>query len=99
MYTGGTTGNDISYPQCSTSSYPQNSFGIVGVAGGRAFTDNSCLSSEYAWAHALSTPASLYMNLNSPIGSTASNGYSFTGGPMDLVQHSSGSSFDTDYAC
>lgn len=48
IYTGGMTGNDISYPQCSTSSYPQNSFGIVGVTGGRAFTDNSCLSKEFA---------------------------------------------------
>jgi hypothetical protein len=75
IYTAGTTGNDSSYPQCSTSTYPQNSFGIVGVAGGRAFTDNPCLSKEFAWASALSsTPASLYMNLNSPIGSTASNG-------------------------
>ncbi len=74
IYTGGTTGNDISYPQCSTSSYPQNSFGIVGVTGGRAFTDNSCLAKEFAWAKALSTTASLYMNLNSPIGSTASKG-------------------------
>src|SRR5437763_13476764 len=74
IYTGGTNGNDISYPQCSTSSYPQNSFGIVGVAGGRAFTDNSCLAQEFVWARALSTPASLYMNLNSTIGSTASKG-------------------------
>ncbi|GAC1640605.1 MAG: hypothetical protein NVS4B12_02150 [Ktedonobacteraceae bacterium] len=74
IYLGGTTGNDISYPQCSTSSYPKNSFGVVGVTGGRAFTDNSCLTQEFAWAKALSTPASLYMNLNSPIGPTASKG-------------------------
>src|SRR6266567_5294694 len=74
IYPGGTTGNDISYPQCGSNSYPQNSFGIVGVTGGRAFTDNSCLSQEFAWASKLSTPASLYMNLNSPIGSTASKG-------------------------
>jgi non-ribosomal peptide synthetase component F len=56
IYTSGTTGNDISYPQCSTSTYPNNSFGIVGVTGGKAFTDNSCLSQEFAWANALSTP-------------------------------------------
>jgi hypothetical protein len=74
IYTGGTKGNDISWPQCGTSSFPQNSFGIVGVTGGRAFTENPCLSQEFVWAHALSTPASLYMNLNSPIGSTASKG-------------------------
>jgi hypothetical protein len=77
IYTGGTYGNDISYPQCgsSTSSFPRNSFGIVGVTGGRAFTDNSCLATEFSWASTLSsTLASLYMNLNSPIGSTASKG-------------------------
>jgi hypothetical protein len=74
IYKGGTTGNDISWPQCGTSSFPQNSFGIVGVTGGRAFTENPCLSQEFVWAHGLSTPASLYMNLNSPIGSTASRG-------------------------
>jgi hypothetical protein len=74
MYTSGTFGNDISYPQCgsSTSSFPRNSFAIVGVTGGRAFTDNSCLTTEFSWANGLATPASLYMNLNSPIGSTAS---------------------------
>jgi hypothetical protein len=74
FYPGGTKGNDISFPQCGTSSNPQHSFGIVGVAGGRAFTDNPCLSNEFAWAHALLTPTSLYMNLNSPIGPTASQG-------------------------
>jgi hypothetical protein len=74
IYSSGTYGNDISYSQCSATSYPTNSFGIVGVTGGRAFTHNSCLSTEFSWASHLSSPASLYMNLNSPIGSTASNG-------------------------
>jgi hypothetical protein len=60
IYQGGTTGNDISYPQCSTSSYPSTAaFGIVGVTGGRAFTHNSCFSSEYAWAAALMYPSSV----------------------------------------
>lgn len=74
IYTTGTNGNDISWPQCGTSSFPQNSFGIVGVTGGKAFTNNSCLKSEFGWASGLSTPASLYINLNSPIGPTASKG-------------------------
>jgi hypothetical protein len=74
IYTAGTTGNDISYPQCSTSTYPHNSFGIVGATGGRAFTYNSCLSTEFTWAQTLSTLPSLYINLNSPIGTTASKG-------------------------
>jgi hypothetical protein len=74
IYTSQTYGNDISWPQCGTSSFPQNSFGIVGVTGGKAFTNNPCLAQEFTWAKALTTPASLYINLNAPIGSTASKG-------------------------
>jgi hypothetical protein len=75
IYSSAVGGNDISYPQCSTNDYPQNAhFGIVGVTGGKAFTNNPCLSTEFAWASALSNPPSLYMNLNSPIGSTAFKG-------------------------
>jgi hypothetical protein len=73
-YTSNRTGNDVSYPQCSTSNFPQNAFGIVGVTGGRAFTDNSCLSKEFAWASTLPNPPSVYMNLNAPLGPTASEG-------------------------
>lgn len=81
IYSSGTTGNDISYPECSTSNFLQNAaFGIVGATGGRAFTDNPCLSREFTWASSLVTPPSLYMNLNSPIGPTASEGIT---GPYD----------------
>lgn len=74
-YTSGSTGYDISYPQCSSSSLPTGFFGIIGTTGGRAFTANSCLASEYAWAQSGTTTApSLYMNLNYPVGSTASAG-------------------------
>lgn len=74
-YTSGTIGYDISYPQCSSSSLPTGSFGVVGTTGGRAFTANSCLASEYSWAqNGTTTAPSLYMNLNAPVGSTASNG-------------------------
>jgi hypothetical protein len=73
-YPSAATGNDISFPQCGTSSYPSNTFGIVGVGGGRAFTHNPCLAQEFTWAQGLSTRASLYMNLNAPADSTASNG-------------------------
>src|SRR5436853_7200886 len=72
IFASNATGNDISYPQCSTSDYPQNAFGVVGVTGGRAFTANPCLSKEFAWAGTLSHPSSLYMNLNAPVGPTAS---------------------------
>jgi len=69
-----TTGNDISYPQCRTSNYPQTAFGIIGVTGGKAFTNNPCFANEVAWASTLSHPVSLYMNLNAPIGPTAFQG-------------------------
>jgi len=75
-YTSSRTGNDISYPQCGTSNLPQNAFGIVGITGGRAFTGNPCLSKEFAWASNLPNPPSVYMNLNAPIGPTASEGMS-----------------------
>jgi hypothetical protein len=76
IYSSAIEGNDISYPQCSTNNYPQKDaqFGIIGVTGGKAFTNNACLSEEFAWASDLSSLPSLYMNLNSPIGSTAFKG-------------------------
>ncbi len=76
IYTGGTYGNDFSYPQCSATSYPQQTFNIVGVTSGRAFQYNSCFGSEYKWATGLTTQPSVYMNLNAPIGTTASKGMS-----------------------
>jgi hypothetical protein len=69
-----TTGNDLSYPQCHIGNYPNQAFGIVGVTGGKAFTQNACLAQEFAWATRLSHSASLYINLNAPIGPTASQG-------------------------
>ena len=73
-YTTGSTGFDVSYPQCG-SALPSGTFAIVGVTGGHAFTQNACFGSEYASATS-ATPGqvSLYMNLNAAIGSTASEG-------------------------
>jgi hypothetical protein len=53
-YSPGSSGFDVSYPQCG-SSLPNGQFGIVGVNHGRPFDQNPCLSSEYAhWtSHAL----------------------------------------------
>src|ERR671936_75441 len=65
------TGFDISYPQCGASADPAGSFGIIGVTGGRAFTANSCFTTEYDRAPA---QRSIYMNLNAAVGSTADNG-------------------------
>jgi hypothetical protein len=89
-YTRQTTGYDISFPQCASRSLPTGSFGIVGATGGRAFTANSCLASEYRWAQVGTRVApSLYMNLNYPSGTTASQGHS---GPA-------GTCTGTDMAC
>jgi hypothetical protein len=57
-YVAGSTGYDISYPQCG-GAYPGGAFGIVGVDGGYPFMhDNPCLADEYA-----RTPhAALYIN-------------------------------------
>jgi len=57
-YTHGSTGYDISFPQCG-GAYPAGAFGIVGVNGGYPFVHyNPCLGDEYAH-----TPnAALYIN-------------------------------------
>jgi len=57
-YTTGSTGYDISYPQCG-STYPTGAFGVVGVNGGYPFVHyNPCLADEYAH----SPHATLYIN-------------------------------------
>ena len=63
-YAAGTTGYDISWPQCGHSYPPAPvALGIVGANGGKAFTHNPCLASQAAWA---GQPAAIYINLNSP---------------------------------
>ncbi len=94
-YTSGTTGYDISYPQCSSSSLPTGAFGVIGATGGRAFTANSCLASEYSWVqNGTTTAPSLYMNLNYPAGSTASEGNS---GPAGTCAKSNKACFAYNY--
>lgn len=69
----GTTGYDISYPQCGGAYPAAPAFGIVGVNGGLANDANSCFGSELSWALAapgLAAPpqpaASLYINTADP---------------------------------
>ncbi|HSX36694.1 MAG TPA: hypothetical protein VLG13_01035 [Patescibacteria group bacterium] len=45
QYASGSTGIDASYPNCK-STIPKASFGIAGVTGGLAFSQNTCLSAE-----------------------------------------------------
>ena len=75
-YPTGSTGYDVSWPQCGAT-LPAQPFGfaIVGATGGRAFYTNPCLRQQFDWAEAgTDAPAALYMNLNYPAGTTAGNG-------------------------
>jgi len=45
VYPSGSTGVDVSYPNCSAS-IPAVSFGVVGVGNGIVYGHNSCLGSE-----------------------------------------------------
>jgi hypothetical protein len=57
-YTPGSTGYDISYPQCG-GDFPGGAFGIVGVNGGYPFLYyNPCLAAEYG----RSPNTALYIN-------------------------------------
>jgi len=71
-YPAGSTGTSLSFPQCG-GSFPgtPGAFALIGVTGGRAFYQNPCLVSEYAWAQQAAAPPSLVLNLNSPVGTTA----------------------------
>lgn len=70
-YPPGSTGYDISFPQCG-GPFPAQpyAFGLVGVTGGRAFTTNPCLRAQYNWAAASGRPPSLYINTKYPSGTT-----------------------------
>lgn len=56
-YVSGQVGTDVSYPNCSASN-PNSPFGVVGVTGGLAYGNNSCLALEASWY----ANRTLYMN-------------------------------------
>jgi len=62
QYPAGSTGFDISWPQCGGAYPPAAGVAVVGVNDGRPFTTNPCLQSEAQWAGGA---RELYMNLNS----------------------------------
>lgn len=68
----GSVGHDISYPQCGRTYPAVSSFGIVGVNGGKPFTANPCLASEYAWATTTAGGPAFYMNTANPGAKTPS---------------------------
>ena len=58
---------DVSYPQCGGALPSGADGGIVGVNGGRVYTANPCLTSEWAWAtKAAPNPPALYANTGDP---------------------------------
>jgi hypothetical protein len=59
----GTTGFDVSWPQCPAQVPGTHAFGVVGVTGGQAFTVNPCLLPEYQWALS-GAAAGVYVNLS-----------------------------------
>ncbi len=79
QYQAGTTGVDVSYPNCSTS-IPSVSFGIVGVEAGLGFSQNPCLASQAAHF----TNLSLYANTGYP-GSSSANAQKYMNSPKACV--------------
>ncbi|MCL4534120.1 MAG: hypothetical protein M1370_03045 [Bacteroidetes bacterium] len=102
IFTPGTYGYDISFPQLA-GPYPVSfaapsqtnsrvtTFGIIGVTGGRAYSQNPFLSAQYRWVTGYNsaplTPA-FYINLSAAVGTTAPNGLAGPKGncaPSDLA--------------
>jgi hypothetical protein len=72
-YPSGSTGYDVSWPNCAAKPPTHPSFGIVGVNDGAGYSQNPCLAQEAAWFPSLSLyvntgwyDQSSYINPNSP---------------------------------
>jgi hypothetical protein len=70
-------GFDVSFPNCADG-FAGSGAGpaIVGVNGGKAFTQNPCLADQYGRASRTGAAPALYMNLNYPNGPSAAFGQS-----------------------
>jgi hypothetical protein len=64
VFAVGRYGNDISWPQCGGAFPAKAGFGIIGVTGGRPFTQNPCLAAEWQWALTAKGAPAYYMNLS-----------------------------------
>ena len=62
----GATGHDVSAPQCGRTLPEVGAFGIVGVNGGRAFSENPCFATEYEWAKRRPAAPGVYINTGNP---------------------------------
>lgn len=74
-YGRGSSGYDISWPQCPNSvPAPSFTFAIIGVTGGKAFTENACLAQQVRWAQSGTALPEVYTNVNGmPAGWTNSH--------------------------
>lgn len=68
VYPTGSTGVDVSYPNCSTP-LPAATFGIVGVSGGLVYSQNNCLVAE------AKTYPNLSLYVNSGLNASPSSTY------------------------
>ena len=59
-YSSSTSGYDVAQPNCSET--PPVGFAIVGLGGGRPFSTNSCLQTEWTTASKTSPGPALYFN-------------------------------------
>lgn len=73
LYPTGTTGYDVSWPNCSATPPSKPHFGIVGVSDGTGYSQNPCLAREVAWFPSLNLTVntgwnnqSVYLNPTSP---------------------------------
>lgn len=67
-----TVGYDVSYPQCGSTLPKDFAFAIIGVNGGKATTENPCLTSQLQWAKSANGTVAgqpslqLYVNTGNP---------------------------------
>jgi hypothetical protein len=56
-------GNDVSWPQCSTTNFglpSSTQFVVIGLTRGLPFTENPCLAAQVQWAQSRSKPTHAY---------------------------------------
>lgn len=78
-------GFDVSWPNCNQRLPGGRDFAVVGVTGGRAFTTNPCLASQFVIAKRTGL-AELYMNIGTPAGASAGRGRTGPAGTCSTTQ-------------
>jgi hypothetical protein len=65
-YDPGSTGYDVSFPQCSSRLPRDGDFAIVGVTRGLPWSANPCLKAQFQWADSRPDAAAFYVNTANP---------------------------------